>query len=143
MLLRRQGGVPQKIFDFLRLDIFCSPSYGEAGTFYRIKKYSTAAEIWPVENGTYARFFAILYRKMPNFGVSKLPSISIYFFCLGPWFLEGLRVPKKFYGSGFLKKSFFGPFGAILGRKNGVFQIFAPKMAPSGPKNDFFKNRLP
>ena len=109
------------------------------------------------------------FRRLPRYGLSKMgPTRAFSQFYIGkcpisvfqnyllslstfpvldletPFFdFEKVSGCQKILWERIFEKVIFGPFGAILGRKNGVFQISAHKTAPSGPKNDFFKNPLP
>ena len=50
--------------DRFSLNIFGSPAHGGPGTFYRIKKSETVAEIWSAKVGSYAGIFVKLYREI-------------------------------------------------------------------------------
>ena len=55
--IKGAGGVQGQIF---KMDICCSPGYGEPGTFYGIEKSFSTAEIWLVKVGHYAHNFVNL-----------------------------------------------------------------------------------
>ena len=107
-------------------------------------------------------------RQLPRYGLSKMgPTRTFSRFYIGkcpisvfqnnlqflstfsvldletPFFGFEVSGCQKILWERIFEKVIFWPVWGHFRAKNGVFQIFAPKMALSWPKNDFFKNRLP
>ena len=132
-----RGGVPnQKIFFFV-WTYFVAPVMGEqelnteSKNIRRLPRYGLRFYIGkcPISvfqnNLQFLSTFSVLDLETPFFGFEKVSGC------------------QKILWERIFEKVIFWPVWGHFRAKNGVFQIFAPKMALSWPKNDFFKNRLP
>ena len=77
------------------MNICCSPGYRGPGTFYGIEKSCPTAEIWRVENGTYARNFVNFTVFVWKIGLKKRDFLTVF---VSTFFV--LRPETQFFGYG-------------------------------------------